>query len=274
MLQRQILRWGAGLVLLIFALAGVVSTFATIHDRLVGTRAATSTAATSGYPTLGAEAFAARAALTYLTFDSANPQKRQQALSAYISGGDSGGWDGNGRQTALQAFPSDIVVEDAHRARVTVAVLVDSGRWLTLRLAVVTDQGRFALAGPPALVPTLGMTSWMPPSAGVDEDLTLSTQLQPSLVAFFKAYASGNRDELNYFVAPGAQVDGLGGIVQFGDVRLTVYQGPAGSRPATAAVTWLDKTSGASLTEHYALGLLQVAGKWLVAQVAPAEGGS
>jgi hypothetical protein len=231
----------------------------------------------AAYPVQAAEAFAVRFAMAYLTFDSAQPRMRQQALASYLeeSGDPSLGWDGSGRQTAQQALPSAIEVRDAHRALVTVAVLVDGGRWLYLAVPVVADQGGLAVSGAPALVPAPGRASWQPSSAPADDvDSTLSSQLRPSLASFFRAYASGSQAELGYYAAPGATFAGLGGQVELaGLTDLEVSQGQADRRTAVASVRWLDRRSGASLAQSYRLELVQAGGKWLVGQVAPAGDG-
>ena len=231
----------------------------------------------AGYPRQAAEVFAVRFAMAYLTFDSAQPRARQQALAGYLEddGNPSLGWDGSGRQTALQGLPSGVEVRDAHRALITVAVLVDGGRWEYLAVTVVADQGGLAVVGIPALVPAPGRASWQPGSDAADDvDSTLSSQLRPSLTAFFRAYASGSQPELGYFVAPGATLTGLGDQVQLADLTdLEVEQGSATQRTAVAGVRWLDRRSGASLAQRYRLELVQVGGKWLVAEVAPGSDG-
>jgi Conjugative transposon protein TcpC len=229
---------------------------------------------TAVYPREPAEAFAARFAMAYLTFDGAHPDVRQRALAAYlIDGGDPGlGWDGNGKQTALEGVPAGIQVESANRALVTVAVLVDQQRWIYLAVPVVSDQGGLAVAAAPALVPPPGRASWQQPSntTSDDQDSTLSSQLRPSLTAFFRAYAASRASELAYYAAPGAEIQGLGGEVELGELSdLSVMQGGSDERDAVATVRWLDRHSGASLSESYRLRLAQVDGKWLVGQVSP-----
>jgi hypothetical protein len=106
-----------------------------------------------------------------------------------------------------------------------------------------------------------------------EQDSTLSVQLRPSLVAFFRAYA-GSTDELSYYTAPGVHVEGLGGAAQLDDLgQLSVAQGGADQRSALARVRWLDPITGAGLTQSYRLQLVRAADRWLVAAVAPAGAG-
>jgi Conjugative transposon protein TcpC len=259
-------------LLLLLGLRDVVRPFVNVRPGGSATQSPT-----AAYPRQAAETFAVRFAMAYLTFDSAQPRARQQALAAYLEGGSDPnlGWDGSGRQTAAEGLPSDIVVRDEHRALVTVAVLVDGGRWEYLAVPVVADQGGLAVAGAPALVPPPGRASWQSSNdtAG-DVDTTLSSQLRPSLSAFFRAYASGSQAELGYYAAPGVAFSGLGGDVQLAELSdLQVGQGGVDRRTALARVRWLDRRSGASLAQSYRLDLVQVSGKWLVGRVAPGDGG-
>jgi hypothetical protein len=168
--------------------------------------------------------------------------------------------------------PAGIQVESASRALVTVAVLVDQQRWIYLAVAVVSDQGGLAVSAAPALVPPPRRASWQQPSNTTSDDVdsTLSSQLRPSLTAFFRAYAASSASELAYYAAPGAQIQGLGGEVGLGDLSdLSVQPGGTDRRDAVATVRWLDRRSGASLSEGYRLRLVLIAGKWLVGQVSP-----
>ncbi len=153
----------------------------------------------------------------------------------------------------------------------TVAVLMEGGRWRYLAVTVVADQGGLVVAGEPALVPAPGRASWQNGSAAADdEDATLSDQLRPSLAAFFTAYARSDQGALAYYAAPGARLSGLGGTVQLGELRgLVVAQGLADRRTALASVRWRDPGSGAGLEQRYRLALVRLNGKWLVGDVAP-----
>jgi Conjugative transposon protein TcpC len=265
-LLRVLLVAALGLLLLL-GLRDVVRPF------VAGRPAPAPTSPTVGYPREPAEAFAVRFAMAYLTFDGAHPDARQRALAAYLpdSGDPALGWDRSGKQTALEGVPAGIQVESANRALVTVAVLVDQQRWIYLAVPVVSDQGGLAVAAP-ALVPPPGRASWQQPSSitSDDQDSTLSSQLRPSLTAFFRAYAASSASELAYYAAPGAQIQGLDGEVELRELSdISVLQGSTDQRDAVATVRWLDRHSGARLTEGYRLRLVQVDGKWLVGEVSP-----
>lgn len=228
----------------------------------------------AAYPREGAEAFAIRFALAYETYDGAHPSARQKALAPYLADGAdlAMGWDGNGKQSALQGLPSGIDVRDAHQAQVTVAVLIDNGRWVYLSVPVIADRGAFAIAAAPALVPPPGKATSTQPNLDLNfqKDSALSTQLRSSATTFFSAYARSSTTDLDYYSAPGVHFVGLSGAVDLAELTsLTVAQGPPGQRVAVASVRWLDKSSGASFVQPYRLELVLYADRWLVSQITP-----
>jgi hypothetical protein len=231
-------------------------------------------AAPASYPSQAAEAFAARFALAYLTYDAAHPDQRQQALQQYVSGDvvSVTGWDGQGRQTAVEALPGGIEVQGGDRALVTVAALVDRGRWVYLSVPVVADGERLAVDGTPALLPPPTLADTAPPDDVADMDPILSGQLMPSVTAFLRAYAASSQAELAYYAAPGVAYAGLAGQVTLAGLdALSIDQSSGSQRSAVAVVRWTDARSGGTLTQRYRLQLVQANGKWLVADVGPAE---
>jgi Conjugative transposon protein TcpC len=229
--------------------------------------------ATATFPQAAAQTFAARFALAYLTFDGGHPDQRRQALDQYLAAGvsSSAGWDGQGRQTAILALPSDVAVSDGAHAVVTVAVLVDGGRWVYLAVPVEADGAALAVAASPALVPAPARADAAAPADVVDQDPTLSAQLRPYLTAFLRAYAQSGQDELAYYAAPGVAFAGLGGQVTLAGIdSLAVQQASGGERSAVASVRWSDPVSGGGLTQDYRLRLVEASGKWLVEEVSPA----
>ncbi len=255
-------------VLLLLGLRDVVRPFTTGR-----TLSRVPVQAGQAYPREVAEVFAARFAMAYLTYDSAHPQVRRQALQPYLpdNADPALGWDGQGRQTAIAALPSGIEVRGDQLALITVAVQVDGGRWVYLVVPIAADPGGLVVEAAPALVAPPGRASWRPPAQGTEEDSALESQLRPSLTAFFGAYARSSASELAYYTAPGALIGGLGGEVDFGELQdLVVEQGPPDRRQALAGVRWRDPRSGGSLVQRYRLELVQVDGKWLVRAVSPA----
>jgi Conjugative transposon protein TcpC len=225
----------------------------------------------SSFPQAAAEAYAARFAIAYETFDSANQDSRSQSLAQFLPDGAdaTAGWAGNGKQTASTALPSGINVHSPSSATVDVAVLVDGGRWLYLAVPVVVSGDRLVVPATPALVPAPPKASVSPTVSPV-EDTQLTGQVNSDLVAFFKAYASSS-SELGLIAAPGAAIEGLNGSVQFDSLaELHVLQGQGTTRQAIAHVRWFDPASGANLIQHYQLTLVQLNQVWRVASVAPA----
>jgi len=229
---------------------------------------------TASYPREAAEAFAARFAMAYLTFDAGRPEQRQRALRQYLAPGaaTSSGWDGQGRQTATLALPSGIEVRDGTHAVVTVAALVDGGRWLYLAVSVATDRQGLVVSGTPVLLPPPPLADAAQPADVVDQDPTLSAQLRPYLAAFLRAYAASSQAELAYYAAPGVVMEGLGGQVTLAGLDALSVEQPSGAdRSAVASVRWMDPASGGTLTQRYRLQLVQANGKWLVGDIGPAE---
>jgi hypothetical protein len=228
----------------------------------------------ASYPRAAAEAFASRFAMAYLTFDSARPQQRQRALQQYVGPGEAStaGWDGQGRQTAVLALPAGIEVSDSAHALVTVAALVDGGRWLYLAVPVVTDGQGLAVSGTPVLLPSPALANAAQQGEVVDQDPALSAQLRPYLTAFLRAYAASSQAELAYYEAPGVELSGLGGEVTLAGLdELGVEQPSGAQRSVVASVRWMDPASGGTLTQRYRLRLVQMDGKWLVGDLGPAE---
>lgn len=228
--------------------------------------------ATASYPRDAAQAFAARFALAYLTFDAAHPEQRRLALEQYIAA-DSGSadWDGQGKQTAVQALPSGVDARDGAHAVVTVAVLVDGGRWVYLDVPVVADGPRLAVSGTPILLPPPAVAVAAPLADVVDQDPGLSSQLLPYLTAFMRVYAASSQAELAYYAAPGVDLSGLGGQVTLAGIDALSVEQPSGTeRSVVAVVGWTDPANGATLTQRYRLRLLQADGKWLVEDVGAA----
>jgi hypothetical protein len=230
----------------------------------------------AGYPQERAEAYAVRFAMAYETYDSAHASTRQQALKPYLATGadPTMGWDGIGSQTAHQGLPAGIDILDARRSAVTVAVLVDNGRWIYLSVPVYADQGACVVTGQPSLVPPPERAVAGPSATDVlaPGDTALAAQLRPSIEAFFAAYAHGDATQLSYYASPGASFVGLGGAVDFVALQdLTASQGPANQSTATASVRWRDSATGAGLLHIYRLHLLQADGKWLVGDLSPSR---
>jgi hypothetical protein len=222
---------------------------------------------TASYPAAAAQAYAARFALAYLTYDAAHPDQRRQALQQYTSV-DAAGWDGRGRQTAVLSLPSGIDVRDGTHALVTIAALVDGGRWVYLAVPVAAEGERLAVDGTPALVPAPRLAAAAALADIADQDPVLSSELHPDLTAFLGAYAASDQAELAYYAAPGVELAGLGGQVTLAGIDALGVEQPSGDvRSIVASVRWMDPASGGTLTQRYRLQIVQVSGKWLVGNV-------
>lgn len=274
--RRRVLLWMfrtlVVLVLLALLLLGVRDIIrGVIAGPVPQTRTQTGTNGPS-FPADAASAYAARFAVAYETFDSGNPQAHMNAISPYVPDGVDPmlGWDGQGSQKATQAIPAGVQVQSAQRATVTVAVLVDGGRWIYLAVPVAVSSGQFVVPGQPALLAPPSRAT-IPTPSNDPGDPALAQQLQQPMSAFFKAYAASSPSDLTYYAVPGATFEGLKGTVQFDSLAdLHVYAGSGDSRQAVARVKWFDPKSGAHVTQSYRLGLKLVNGQWHVSSVTPA----
>lgn len=226
----------------------------------------------TSFPVDAASAYAARFAVAYETFDSSDPKAHMDAISPYIPDGTDAmlGWDGEGSQKATQALPAGVNVQSPQRATVTVAVLVDGGRWIYLAVPVAYSNGQFVIPGQPALLAPPSRAT-VPTPSNDPGDPQLASQLSQPMSAFFKAYATSSPSDLTYYAVPGVTFEGLKGAVQFDSLTdLHVYSGHGDTRQAVARVKWFDPKSGAHVTQSYRLGLKLVNGQWHVSSVTPA----
>ncbi|MGH7746696.1 MAG: hypothetical protein ACREQ5_18365, partial [Candidatus Dormibacteria bacterium] len=127
----RLLLWGAVALVMVTGVAHLVW-----HPRALD---ATAPAAGPWAASAEAEAFAARYALDYLSYDEAHPELRAQALAADLPpGGDTtAGWDRHGTEAATAALAVTAATTDATHGLVTVAVRVVAGgspRWEYLQV--------------------------------------------------------------------------------------------------------------------------------------------
>ena len=231
-------------------------------------------------PTDTAEStFAARFAVSYLSYHTGEQEQWQQSIAPYVAGGvdPSNWWNGEGTQSVTEVLPVSSHPLGSGADQVTVAVLLQGGPWVYLGVPVHAQKGAYAVVGEPALVPAPAASTWDPPqNQQAQTDAQLSAQLKDDVAAFFTAYASGNGTQLSYLTSPEAGIRGLDATVTLAGVSsLFVYQGGATHRSALAVVKWQPRGgSGAVWEQSYRLTLVNASGKWLVATVAPAPGGS
>lgn len=227
------------------------------------------------FPDEEARAFAAGFARAYLSFAPGREEEHIRGLAPYLASGldQHAGLllpEEGERQTVTDATVARIRPLAGERALITLALaLQPGGRTLYLAVPVVRDPlGRLAVADLPALAPpparsTLGVRE----SA---ETLRLGERaaVEGLFRRFFPAYLAGSREELAYFLRPGARVDPVGG--HWSEPELVDVGALA--RPslrefvALATVRARDEASGALLTLRYRVALVRE-GRWYVAAV-------
>jgi hypothetical protein len=263
----RVVLWAA--ILLVFAngIVALVKNVRASEPRYIRTVA--SEDGNLGFPEKEAAVFAARFAHDYLSYDSKDPNARREQLSGYINDSFDPlvGWDGSGRQVAVNSIPVDVEVHSEDLGVVTVAVNVSGPRWVYLAVPITAEGDGLVVAERPALVPAPEIAD--APTDNVlfgieDPDPALAGRVQPSIESFFKAFASGKDADLAYFLPPGRTLSGLDGAVELDAIEsLEVAQG-GGQREAIARVRWLDPLTGGALTQTYRFTLVERDGRWYV----------
>ena len=230
-----------------------------------------------GYPATLAEAYALEFGSIYLNYSPAAAARRSNALAAFLPPGSDSqlGWNGAGSQRLESEQVARVQVDNAHQAIVTLLAEVSGGRLLELGVPVYSSAGALAISGEPAFLPAPPRATPPAPTTVASTDTTAQAQLQNQLPPFFRAFASGD-STLGRFLAPGAQVSGLGGAVSFGSIsQLTVPVGGP-TRRITAVVVWqlssAQPASGATpvgaahadLEMTYDLTVVRDGGNWYV----------
>jgi conjugative transposon protein TcpC len=216
------------------------------------------------FPEDPAKAVAVRFAQEYLTYGKDTTDIRNARLTPFLPGAadPSAGWDGRGVQEADNTVPVGLSVTSPRTAVATVAARTGA-RWLYLAVPLAVQSDRIVVSDLPAFVPG----PW--PSAAVDAapisgDPSQTGDIRPALESFFRAYAGGSQGDLSYFAAPGRSLTGLAGSMDFGGlVELRTGEGTS-TVPAVARVRWLDKATGAGLTQTYRMTLVARDGRWYV----------
>jgi hypothetical protein len=241
------------------------------------TNAASSASASSPtqFPVTLGEAFALQFGLVYLNFSPAEAAQRARQLAAFIPVNVSAadpelGWNGAGTERLQSEQVAGIGVRSTHTAVVTLLATVN-GRLMELGVPLYASGGGIVVLGEPALLPAPSAVS--PPNgqeASFDPvaENALATQLRP----FFRAYAGGDQAALNRYLAPGASVNGLDGVVVFGSIAsITVPRGGA-TRDITVTVNWMlpnqVRAVRAQLAETYDMLVVdQQSGRWYVRKI-------
>lgn len=254
----RILLWGA------VALVWVRGALTFLPEATSGAKRAEAQQVKQSFPEDPARAVAVRFVEEYLTYGKDGTDNRNRRLGPFLpeAADPSVGWDGRGTQEATSAVPVGISVLGPRAAVATVAAKAGS-RWLYLAVPLAVASDRILVSDLPAFMPG----PW--PSAGVEAapisgDPARSGDIRPALESFFRAYAGGSQGDLSYFAAPGRSLEGLGGSMDFaGLVELRAGEGDH-TIPAVTKVRWVDRVSGAGLTQTYRMTLVARDGRWYV----------
>ena len=241
------------------------------------------TVSANRFPVTAAEAYALEFGTVYLNYSPATAADRSAALAAFLPPGTDPqlGWNGAGNQQLLAEQVAGIAVRSGHAAVVTLLARLGDGSMVELGVPVYASASGMSVSGEPALLP--GPAKAVAPAANqTDGDQATAAALQNQLAGFFQAYASGDQATLARFLAPGTQIPGLAGVVQFGAVD-AVYA-PAGGPTRTISVTvsWLlpsqpaprsagvTASAAAGLQMTYQMTVVKRGGAWDVRSIGAA----
>jgi hypothetical protein len=244
---------------------------------------ATQTVSPNRFPVTAAEAYALEFGNVYLNYSPATAGQRSAALAAFLPPGADPqlGWNGAGSQQLLAEQVAGITVRSAHAAVVTLLARLGDGSLVELGVPVYASAGGMSVSGEPALLP--GPAKAVAPTASqTSGDQATAVALQSQLAGFFQAYASGDQATLARFMAPGAQITGLAGVVRFGAVD-SVYAPAGGStRSISVTVSWLlpsqpaprsagaTASAAAGLQMTYQMTVVKRGGAWDVRSIGAA----
>lgn len=226
-------------VLLIVGYRGVAAIVTGSSQVSPASTAATQAAGSAGgFPAALAEAYALQFGDTYLNFSPAAAALRARELSAFLPAGTDPqlGWNGAGSQRLQAEQVASITVQSSHRAIVTLLATVN-GRLMELGVPIYSAGGGLVVSGEPALLPPPARIT-PPQPQGAATDPATQAALTSQLPAFFQAYAKGDNVTIGRFLAPGAHVTGLGGLVTFSSIAQIEVPSGGATRHITVTVAW------------------------------------
>jgi hypothetical protein len=239
--------------------------------------------AATPFPVTSAEAYALEFGNVYLNYSPATAATRSAELTAFLAPGADPqlGWNGAGTQRLLDEQVASIAIRSQHAAVVTLLAQLANGGLVELGVPIYASGGGMSVSGEPALLAGPALAA-APPTAQTGGDQATAAALQSQLVGFFEAYATGDQATLARFLAPGAQISGLAGAVQFG--AIDAVHAPAGGSILTISVTvsWLlpsepqPRSAGATasapagLQMTYAMTVVRRGGTWDVRSIGAA----
>lgn len=268
----RVLLWVA---LLVVAYRGITAIF--LNETPSTSNSGTTPASTSGpqFPVTLAEAYALQFGAVYLNFNPGAAAERAQQLAAYIPSGVSSsdpefGWNGSGTMQLDSEQVASVDVRSPQSAVVNLLASVN-GQLMELGVPIYTSGGGIVVSGQPAWLPAPS-TIQPPNTQQPSSDPAAQSALQSQLPAFFQAYASGNADTLNRFLAPGVSLTGLGGAVTFSSIASLNVPAGGDTRDITVTVIWqLPSQAGsnaAQLSTTYDMVVVdQQSGKWYVKEI-------
>jgi hypothetical protein len=259
------------LVLIVIAVNGVRAIFIRETQSVAG---GSSRAPSQGshFPTGLAEAFALQFGQVYLNFDQARADQRAQQLAAFIPQGtpdDQLGWNGVGNMQLQSEQVAGIDVQDNQHALVLLLARVND-QLTEFSVPIYASAGSIAVSGEPALLPAPAQAS-LPPSSPPNTDSSAQSALQTLLPSFFQAYASGDPATLGRFLAKGASISGLGGVVSFQSIQDLVVPEGGSTRHITVTVRWQlpsqQGSAAATLDMTYGMAVVYENGTWNVLSI-------
>jgi hypothetical protein len=229
-------------VLLIIGFRGVMSIFTGDHQSAgSGTGSA---AAGKGFPTTLAEAFALQFGQVYLNFNPSAATQRATALAPFIPVGASPqfGWNGTGTQSLQSEQVASVSVSSAHQATITILASITNGIGGTglveLGVPVYADHGGLVVSAEPAVLPGPDRASPPPAPKTAADQKTQSDLASQLLPGFFRAYATGDQQELSRYVVPGVHLTGLAAQVTFSSLASVLVPAGGTTRQIAVSVIW------------------------------------
>jgi hypothetical protein len=235
------------------------------------------------FPVTAAEAYALEFGNVYLNYSPATAAARSAALAAFLPPGADPelGWNGSGTQGLLEEQVAGVDIRSGHAAVVTLLARLSDGSLVELGVPIYASGDGMSVSAEPALLP--GPARAVAPAIGqAAGDQATAAALQSQLTGFFQAYATGDAATLARFLAPGAQITGMAGVVSFGAID-AVYAPPGGSvRTISVTVSWLlpserqPRSAGATasapagLQMTYAMTVVKRSGTWDVRSIGAA----
>jgi len=277
-------------VLLLIGYRGVTAIVTGQPVTASAARGATGSSSDHGFPVTLGEAYALQFGSAYLNYSPGRATQRAHALAAFLPPGADPqlGWNGAGSQSLQSEQVAGIRVQSGRQAIITLLAEVN-GHLLELGVPVYASGsaiaagimppgGGLVISGEPAFLPAPSRVSPPQSQAVAATDTAAQSQLMNQLPAFFRAFASGD-STLGRFLAPGSQVTGMGGAVEFGGISQLVVPAGGQTRQITASVGWKvpsgRATSGgssvgaisASIPMTYQMTVAKIGGTWYVASV-------